>query len=82
MDLGSTSPSPIGRSDGRSVSELLTEARAEVAGRQASQIREWLIITAWADQNVVTTVEGAATLVEGVIDTGVPDRRRRCAAGQ
>ena len=71
MDLG-TSDTTIGRYDGRSVSELLTEASAEVRARQASQVREWLVVTAWADQNTVESVEGAATLVEGVIDTGVP----------
>ena len=32
----------------------------------------WVAITAWADQNVVETTEGAATLLDGVIDTGVP----------
>ena len=72
MDLGQRSTSPIGRYDGRSVSELLTEISAEVRGRQASQVREWVAITAWADQNVVHTTEGAATLMDGVIDTGVP----------
>ena len=72
MDHGQRSTSPIGRYDGRSVSELLTEISAEVRGRQASQVREWVAITAWADQNIVTTTEGAATLMDGVIDTGVP----------
>ncbi len=71
MDLGHQH-SPIGRYDGRSVSELLTEISAETTGRQASQVREWVAIVAWADQNAVTVSEGAATLVEGVIDTGVP----------
>ncbi len=71
MDLRNHLPL-AGQYDGRSVAELLTEARAEVHARQASQVREWILITAWADQNAVTTTEGAATLVEGVIDTGVP----------
>ena len=71
MDLGNDT-SQIGRYDGRSVGELLGEIRAEVTGRHASQVREWVAIVAWADQNTVDTPEGAATLVEGVIDTGVP----------
>ena len=72
MDLGKHTTALIGRYDGRSVGELLTELRAEVVGRHSSQIREWAGIVAWADQNVVETLEGAATLVDGVIDTGVP----------
>lgn len=71
MDLGNQH-SPIGRYDGRSSAELLTEIRAGVRGRRALVIDEWVGIVAWADQNVIATVEGAATLVEGVIDTGVP----------
>jgi len=39
MDLG-TSDTTIGRYDGRSVSELLTEIGAETSGRQPSQVRE------------------------------------------
>ena len=72
MDLGQRSASPIGRYDGRSVTELLTEISAGVRGRRSLEINEWVAITAWADQNVVHTTEGAATLVEGVMDTGVP----------
>ncbi|HWJ66072.1 MAG TPA: HNH endonuclease signature motif containing protein [Nocardioides sp.] len=71
MNLG-TSGLSAGHYDGRSVAELLTEASAEVRGRQVSQIREWVLITAWADQNTTDCTEGAATLVDGVIDTGVP----------
>ncbi|HWI42477.1 MAG TPA: HNH endonuclease signature motif containing protein [Nocardioides sp.] len=67
-----TSGLSAGHYDGRSVAELLTEASAEVRGRQVSQIREWVLITAWADQNTIDCTEGAATLVDGVIDTGVP----------
>jgi hypothetical protein len=71
MDLGN-SASSIGRYDGRSVGELLTEIGAGVRGRQSLTIDEWVAITAWADQNTIATTEGAATLVDGVIDTGVP----------
>ena len=54
MDLGNQSPS-VGQYDGRSVVELLADARAEVRARQASQVREWLIISAWADHHVLDT---------------------------
>ncbi len=71
MDLGNQSPS-VGQYDGRSVAELLTEIGAGVRGRRSLTIDEWIGIVAWADQNVVACAAGAATLVEGVIDTGVP----------
>ncbi|HVK30348.1 MAG TPA: hypothetical protein VM575_18560, partial [Nocardioides sp.] len=71
MDLGQQH-STIGRYDGRSSAELLTEIRSGVRGRRALTIDEWVGIVAWADQNTISTTEGAATLVEGVIDTGVP----------
>jgi hypothetical protein len=72
MDLGTASTALIGRYDGCSVGELLTELGAESRGRLASEVREWVAIVAWADQNVVGKVEGAATVLAGVVDTGVP----------
>ncbi|HWJ09598.1 MAG TPA: hypothetical protein VNS46_09505 [Nocardioides sp.] len=71
MDLGTQRPS-VGQYDGRSVGELLTEISAGIRGRRSLTIDEWIAITAWADQNTIETAEGAATLVDGVIDTGVP----------
>ena len=71
MDLGKHD-SPIGRYDGRTDAELLTEIRAEVTGRRASEVREWVAIVAWADQNTVDCPVDAATVIEGVLDTGVP----------
>ncbi|WP_082605905.1 hypothetical protein, partial [Nocardioides sp. Root190] len=72
MDLGTASTALIGRYDGCSVGELLTELGANVKGRHQLEIDEWIAIVAWADQNVVETVEGAATVLAGVVDTGVP----------
>ncbi|MFC7500836.1 DUF222 domain-containing protein, partial [Nocardioides sp. GCM10030258] len=63
MELG-TQPS--------STAEILPRVGARVRRRQAELVDEWIDVVAWAQDNVVTTVEGAATLVEGVIDTGVP----------
>ncbi|HWJ65237.1 MAG TPA: hypothetical protein VNT31_01040, partial [Nocardioides sp.] len=70
MNLGPSTP--IGRFDGHSVPELLTELSAGVRGRNSLLVEEWVAITAWADQNTIDCTEGAATLVDGVIDTGVP----------
>jgi len=63
MDLG-TRP--------RSTASLLSGLRAEVEGRQASLVREWATIVEWAGDHVVSSPEGAATIVEGFLDTGVP----------
>ncbi|GAA3652714.1 hypothetical protein GCM10022237_10780 [Nocardioides ginsengisoli] len=51
---------------------MLESLRAEVAGREASVIREWTTIAAWAEANVVAGVEGAATIRDGFVDTGLP----------
>ncbi|GAA3651497.1 hypothetical protein GCM10022237_09160 [Nocardioides ginsengisoli] len=55
-----------------STATVLAELRAEVAGREASVIREWTRIATWAEANVVDGVEGAATIREGFVDTGLP----------
>jgi hypothetical protein len=61
-----------GRYDGHSTAELLAGINTEVRGRRASQVREWAAIVAWADRNVIEGPEGAATLTERFLDTGVP----------
>ncbi|GAA4089143.1 HNH endonuclease signature motif containing protein [Nocardioides kongjuensis] len=63
MDLG-TRP--------RSTAALLSGLRAEVEGRQASLVREWATIVEWAGDHIITGPEGAATITEGYLDTGVP----------
>ncbi|MBV6729320.1 HNH endonuclease signature motif containing protein [Nocardioides daeguensis] len=51
---------------------LLSGLRAEVEGRQASLVREWAGIVEWAGDHIVTGPEGAATITEGYLDTGIP----------
>ncbi len=63
MDLG-TRP--------RSTAALLSGLRAEVEGRQASLVREWATIVEWAGDHIIAGAEGAATITEGYLDTGVP----------
>ena len=64
MDLGTRATS--------STASLLSDLRAGVAERQASIVREWEGIVAWASANVVASPVGAATITEGYLDTGVP----------
>ena len=53
-------------------SAKLASLRAENELRQASLIREWTTIASWGAENVVAEPEGAATIREGFIDTGLP----------
>ncbi|GAA3646081.1 hypothetical protein GCM10022237_01960 [Nocardioides ginsengisoli] len=55
-----------------STAPVLTRLRAEAEVRHASLIREWADIVTWAEDNIVEGVEGAATVREGFIDTGLP----------
>jgi hypothetical protein len=54
------------------ISTMLASLRAEVEVREASVIREWATIAAWASENVVEGLAGAATIREGFVDTGLP----------
>ncbi len=63
MDLGPASSS---------TAALLSSLSDVVRGRQDLLIEEWRGIVAWAGQNLVSCPEGAATLGEGFLDTGVP----------
>ncbi|MFC7500841.1 hypothetical protein, partial [Nocardioides sp. GCM10030258] len=71
MDLG-TQPSLTGSHGARTTAEILTDLRAKVRTRQELVVGEWIDVVDWATDNVVTTTEGAATIMDGVIDTGVP----------
>ena len=51
---------------------VLDELRAEAASREASLIREWARIVTFATDHVVAAPEGAATIRDGFIDTGLP----------
>ncbi|MCG8154236.1 hypothetical protein GUY44_27450, partial [Pimelobacter simplex] len=51
---------------------LLAGLRAEVRGREESVVREWAGVVEWAAGNVVRGSEGAATIHDGFVDTGLP----------
>jgi len=51
---------------------LLDELRAGVLQREELLVAEWASIVAWAGENTVDSPEGAATIREGYLDTGVP----------
>ncbi|WP_408898110.1 HNH endonuclease [Nocardioides sp. R1-1] len=63
MDLGTTP---------RSTAAVLSELRAGVQDREALVVREWVGIVEWASRHVVAGPEGAATITDGYLDTGVP----------
>ncbi|GAA4094245.1 DUF222 domain-containing protein [Nocardioides kongjuensis] len=63
MDLG-TRP--------RSTAALLSRVGDRIRSRNALVVEEWEDITAWASDHVVSGPEGAATITEGYLDTGVP----------
>ena len=63
MDLG-TRP--------RSTAALLSRVGARIRSRDALVIEEWEDIVAWAGDHVVSGPQGAATITEGYLDTGVP----------
>ncbi len=59
-------------SDGRSTAELLRDLAAGVQARQRVEVEEFRNVIAWADANVVEDLEGAATIRDSYIDTGIP----------
>ncbi len=63
MDLG-TQP--------RGTAALLSRVGDRIRSRNALVVEEWEDITAWASDHVVSGPEGAATITEGYLDTGVP----------
>ncbi|WP_332642036.1 HNH endonuclease signature motif containing protein [Aeromicrobium sp.] len=71
MDLG-TQPQLTGISDARSTAEILTDVQTKVRDRRELVVGEWIDAVAWANRTIVTSVERAATIMDGVIDTGVP----------
>ncbi|MFD1246689.1 DUF222 domain-containing protein [Nocardioides ginsengisoli] len=60
------------------ISTMLASLRAEIEGREASLIREWATIAAWAQENTFEPVQSAergestATTGDGFADTGLP----------
>ncbi|WP_344777618.1 HNH endonuclease signature motif containing protein [Nocardioides panacisoli] len=71
MDLGKH-PSPMGRYDGRSTRDLLAGLTTALKVQRDARIDEWCQIVAWADANTTDCTEGAATITDGFLDTGVP----------
>ena len=63
MDLG-TQP--------RGTAALLSRVGDRIRSRNALVVEEWEDITAWAGDHIVSGPEGAATITEGYLDTGVP----------
>ncbi|GAA4103177.1 DUF222 domain-containing protein [Nocardioides kongjuensis] len=63
MDLG-THP--------RSTAALLSRVGDRIRSRNTLVIEEWEDITAWASDHIVSGPQGAATITEGYLDTGVP----------
>ncbi|GEB14352.1 hypothetical protein GUY44_17240 [Pimelobacter simplex] len=51
---------------------LLSRLRAGVQVREESVVEEWAGIVEWAAGNTVAGSEGAATIRDGYVDTGVP----------
>jgi len=70
MDLGSSTSR--GGSNGRSTAELLDDLTASVQLRRRCEVEEFQTIVAWADANAVEDLEGAATICDSYIDTGLP----------
>jgi hypothetical protein len=63
MDLG-TRP--------RSTAPVLSRLSAGIQARNQLLVEEWAAIVEWASDHIVTGPEGAATITEGYLDTGIP----------
>ena len=59
-------------SDGRSTAELLRDLADGVQARQQVEVEEFRNVIAWADANVVEDLQGAATVRDSYVDTGIP----------
>ncbi|WP_183098083.1 HNH endonuclease signature motif containing protein [Nocardioides pelophilus] len=62
----------VAGSDGRSTAELLRDLADGVQARQRVEVEEFRNVIAWADANVVDDLEGAATIRDSYVDTGIP----------
>ncbi len=56
----------------RSTAPVLSRLSAGIQARNQLLVEEWAAIVEWAGDHVVTGPEGAATITEGYLDTGVP----------
>ncbi|KRA38269.1 hypothetical protein ASD81_06385 [Nocardioides sp. Root614] len=51
---------------------MLSRLSDRLKAREESLVEDWTDLVTWANQHTVTTPEQAATIIDGVIDTGVP----------
>ncbi len=63
MDLGTSH---------RSTAPVLSRLSAGIQARNQLLVEEWAAIVEWAGDHVVSGPQGAATITEGYLDTGVP----------
>ncbi len=71
MDLGSSTLTARGQ-DGRSTGELLDDVSDFLGVQRNAELGLFRTIVAWADAHTIDTLEGAATIRESLIDTGLP----------
>ena len=67
-----TSTPLMSRFDGYSTRALLEAVTGSLKVQKTAKIDEWCAIVAWADTHTIDTLEGAATVTDGWLDTGVP----------
>ncbi|MDQ6522047.1 HNH endonuclease [Nocardioides sp. LHD-245] len=58
--------------DARSTAVLLSRVGERIRSRETLIVEEWEDIATWASDHIVASPEGAATITEGYLDTGVP----------
>ncbi|MDQ6523541.1 HNH endonuclease [Nocardioides sp. LHD-245] len=58
--------------DARSTAVLLSRVGERIRSRETLIVEEWEDIATWASDHVIAGPEGAATITEGYLDTGVP----------
>ncbi|MCR1786444.1 HNH endonuclease [Nocardioides carbamazepini] len=63
MDLGTTP---------RTTASLLSRLGERIRSRETLVIEEWEDIVTWAGDHIIDSPEGAATITEGYLDTGIP----------
>ncbi len=56
----------------RSTAPVLSRLSAGIQARNQLLVEEWAAIVEWAGDHVVSGPQGAATITEGYLDTGVP----------
>ncbi|KRA88396.1 hypothetical protein ASD84_20805, partial [Nocardioides sp. Root682] len=70
--MGQGNSELTGRHESRPAGTLLSRLSDRLKAREESLVEDWTDLVTWANQHTVTTPEQAATIIDGVIDTGVP----------